>query len=90
MQIKSAELKKIMEDYEFHDDIMDDDPEDIRMYKWAISQLPDGDRILFLLYTDLMSSRKVGKIVGVSHGIILKEVRKIRSKILEICKNYSS
>lgn len=87
MKLTSDELKKIVADYEYNPDIMSEDEPDVRMYKWALSKLPEGDRIIFILYADMESSRKVGALLGVSHNTILKEVNKIRKKIFEICQS---
>ena len=52
--------------------------------KWALSKIPDADRIIYCLWLDLESSRKVGKILGVSHSTILKELKRIKNEILDL------
>lgn len=82
--INKDELKLIMSDYVFNDDIMCEDDDRVRDIKYALQQLPEADRIIFILQTDIQSQRKVGNILGVSHTAIGKECKRIRAKILEI------
>ena len=87
IQIKPEELKAILADYAFDDDIMCSDDERVRAVKLALSKLNEPDRIIFVLYVDIGSSRKLGKILGVSRSTVLKEITRIksliRSKMLE-------
>ena len=82
--IDKEQLKQIMADYKFDDDIMCEDDEKVRDIKYALQQLPEADRIIFILQTDIQSQRKVGNILGVSHTAIGKECKRIKAKILEI------
>lgn len=84
IQINKEELKKIMADYQFNDDIMCEDDEKVRNIKYALTKLPEADKIIFILQTDIQSQRKVGNILGVSHTAIGKECKRIREKILKI------
>lgn len=81
IQISGAELRQILMDYEFNDDIMCEDDDKVRQAKQALSIIPEADRILFCLYMELGASRKVGQILGVSHSTILKEINRIRQEI---------
>ena len=79
-----------MEQFEYDDSIWNEDEQEIRKLKWAVEQLPLPDRILILLYAEYGSSRKVGKLLKVSHNLILKEVKKIKGKIFAIINGNSS
>lgn len=79
--IKPEELRAILADYEYDDDIMCEDDERVIAIKRALARLNDPDRIIFCLYMDLGASRKVGKVLGVSHSTILKEISRIKMEI---------
>lgn len=79
--INPEELKAILADYKYNDDIMCDDDERVLAVKKAISKLNDPDRIIFCLYMDLGGSRKVGKVLGVSRTTVLKEINRIKMEI---------
>ena len=89
IQIKPEELRAILADYKYDDDIINDDDDRVREIKKAISKLLEPDRIIFCLYVDIGSSRKLGKILGVSRSTVLKEINRIkleiRSKMMEDC-----
>ena len=84
IDITKEQLKLIMADYDFNPDIMCEDDDKIRNIKYALTQLPEPDRIIFILQTDIQSQRKVGNILGVSHTAIGKECKRIRERIIEI------
>lgn len=86
IQINASELKDILREYEYEDNVMTEDDPRVTCIKWALTQIPDADRIIYCLWLDQESSRKVGKILGVSHSTILKELRRIKNEILRICK----
>lgn len=72
-----------MADYTYDPDPMN--TEDVRSLaiKRAMLHLPEADRIIFALYLELGSSRKLGKLLGgISHSTILKEISNIKQKIL--------
>ena len=79
--INPEELRAILADYEYDDDIMCEDDERVIAIKRALARLNDPDRIIFCLYMDLGASRKVGKVLGVSHSTILKEISRIKMEI---------
>ncbi len=82
------DLKKLIAEYAATYDIMDDDDARTHYLKVALSDVTEADRVIFCLYLDLGSSRKVGKLLGVSHSTILTEVKKIKNLILENYKKY--
>ena len=85
IKISPPELKAILKEYSYEEDIFTEDDPRVQTVKWALSQIPDADRIIFCLWLDQESSRKVGKILGVSHSTILKELKRIKKEILEEC-----
>ena len=81
IQVSPEELRAIMKEYEYNEDIMNDEDDRVIKVKRALTKLNDADRIIFCLYLDLGASRKVGKVLGVSHSTILKEVNRIKREI---------
>lgn len=86
--INPKTLKDILSEYAFNDDIMCQEDERTMATKWALSQIPEADRILFCLYLDLGASRKVGTLLGVSHSTILKEMHRIKTMIKSELEKY--
>jgi len=91
IHITGKELREIMAEYAYNDDIMCDERQKVRIAKKAVAMLPEPDRIIFCLALDKESSREVGKILGCSHSTILKQLKKIKMdimyNIMEILKN---
>ena len=84
IRISASELKDILKEYEYEENIFTLDDPRVVAIKWALSKIPDADRILYCLWLDLESSRKVGRILGVSHSTILKELKRIKNEILDL------
>lgn len=82
INITPKELREIMAEYEYNDDIMNDEPQKVRIAKMALSMLSEPDRILFCLALDKQSSRNVGKILGCSHSTVQKQLKKIKTEII--------
>ena len=76
-------IKEVIDEYKPDYDIMSEDNEEMRILKESIMNLPTANRIIFLLYSELASYRKVAKKLGVSHTIIYKQIKKIREDIRE-------
>ena len=70
-----------MKEYEYDDDVMNDEDERVHKVKRAMTKLQMADRIIWVLYMELGASRKVGRVLGVSHSTILKEVNRIKREI---------
>ena len=79
-------LKKVMEDYKPDYSIWGEDDEDMLLLKSALDSLEDADRIIFILYAEWGSLRKVGKRLGVSHSIIYKNISRIKRQIYDYIK----
>ena len=85
IKITPKEIREIDNKYKYQFDMMTDDIE-VQKAKWALSKLDIADRVIFELYCEYQSSRKVGAILGVTHNVVLKEVRRIRKQIIEHMK----
>ena len=72
--------KTINADYQRGDLISDDD--ETKAVKDIVSGLPPADRVIFLLYAEYRSYRKLGAMFGLSYGTVRKEVLRIRKEIL--------
>ena len=80
-------INRVMEDYKADYSIWREDDDDMMNLKQAIDSLSESDRIIFVLYCEYGSLRKVGKKLGVSHSIIYKNVRRIKLQMLEWIKS---
>lgn len=78
--IKPSELRNIMS--QFEPDMLTDS-EEIYRYKEAIQNLEKSDAIIFSLYAELASERKVAELLGVSITPIHKTLTRIKKEILE-------
>lgn len=87
MKITPEELKKILADYEYNPDILCDEDERATKIKYALTQIPLADKIIFCLQTDIQSFRKVGNILGVSYTTVFNEFKRIRNEIINIMNN---
>lgn len=72
--------RAINADYGRGDVINDDD--ETKAIKDIVSGLPPADRVIFLLYAEYRSYRKLGAIFGLSYGTVRKEVLRIRNEII--------
>lgn len=75
-------IKRIMEDYE-PKGMWSEDGEEMDRLKEAIWNLPEVEKRVILLYTDLQSYRRVGRYLGVSSTTAFNLIKKIKEKILE-------
>lgn len=85
IQISQEKLQEILKEYEFDtEDIFADYDDEFRDIVLAIKKLDLPERIILILYAHLQSQRKLGKILGCSHSICGKELKRIRNKLLEL------
>ena len=82
-------LSKVMEGYKPDESIWREYSDDVLMLKRAMNNLGDGDRVIFLLYCEYGSLRKVAKQLGVSHSIIYKNIKRIKLEMYDYIKSYS-
>lgn len=82
------EIAVIARDYEYNPDIMNDEPERLRVVKYIINnRLSDYSRDLMLLYLSVGSYRKLGDLLDVSHSSIELEIIRIKQQIKNELKN---
>lgn len=82
-------IKDFLKDYEFDNSIWNDDEEKIYYIKRALEVIKNNktaDYLIFMMYVEDGSLRKVGRRINVSHTIIYKMIKEIRNNILEIVK----
>ena len=82
-------LSKVMEGYKPDESIWREYSDDVLMLKRAMNNLGDGDRVIFLLYCEYGSLRKVAKQLGVSHSIIYKNIKRIKLEMYDYIKSNS-
>lgn len=85
IKITPEELKAICKEYEFNPE-KDMWEEDERIYKIkkAMSMLEKSEYIIYCLYLNYQSERKVAKLLGVSRTPINRELKKITNKLKEL------
>lgn len=83
-------ITNVMNEYIPNEDIFSEDDENMYKIKKAIDALPQADKIIFVMYCETGSLRKVGKELGVSHTIIYKEITRIKRKIYDYIKTNSN
>lgn len=82
------DVRDILKDYEYDDDIMNNEDERSLEVKRILNMLPQADKIMFCMYLELGSSRKLGKFLGgISHSTVLKEIQRIKNNIISIMDN---
>jgi DNA-directed RNA polymerase specialized sigma subunit len=82
-------LNKVMESYKPDESIWREYNDDMLLLKRAMNSLSDADRIIFVLYCEYGSLRKVGKQLGVSHSIIYKNISRIKQQIYDFVRTNS-
>lgn len=82
-------INAVMNEYKPDESIWREYNDDMLMLKQALSSLSDADRVIFVLYCEYGSLRKVGKKLGVSHSIIYKNISRIKKEIYDYVRLYS-
>lgn len=83
LKVSKTELKAMMADYE--PTTQDDDK--MLLIKEAIDTLLPSDKIIFLMYTDLMSEKKVADLLGVSRSPVHSLIVRCREHINNYLKD---
>ena len=74
--------KAIEADYAYNGDVMCEDSEVVRRYKYILDNCLDiADKKIFVLYTDRGSFREVAEKLGCSHETLRQEVKRIRQRM---------
>lgn len=82
INIDPKELKAICKEYEYDPDIMNDEDERVHELKYALSLLDRSDFIIFCLYMELQSERKVADILGCSRTPVSRTLKRIKEQIM--------
>lgn len=77
-------VKKARIEYDFNDDIMDEDRPKVRATKYAVSRLGEADRIILIAYCEVESERELARLLGVSKSTIHNKLTEIRNKVTEM------
>lgn len=70
-----------------NESIWNDEDESIYWLKKSLNHLTQPDKVIMLLYIQLASLREVGKVLGLSHTIIRKEITRIKATMYDYIKN---
>lgn len=82
-------LNSVMESYKPDYSIWREYDDNMLLIKEAMNKLSDADRIIFVLYAEYGSLRKVGKLLGVSHSIIYKNITRIKRELYDYIRTNS-
>lgn len=80
-KVTKDEIRLIKEDYQFDESIFNEQDEITREAFKIVSELPEPSKMLFLLYTEFGTYKKVGEILNVSSVTAAKEIKKIQQQI---------
>ena len=83
---KIENIQNLIDEYTVKTGIWNDDEHYIHILKKAVNNLNDADKIIFVLYCEYQSLRKVGELLGLSHTIIFKEIKRINELIYDYIK----
>lgn len=82
------ELRDIIPDYAFKEDIMSEEDERLAAVKKIVNtKLSQADRAIILMYADCGSLRKVAARLNVSHMTLHKQIKRIKKIILTAYEN---
>lgn len=81
------EIRMLSEELKNDTSIWNEEDEFIIWLKKAFNALDESERYIMLLYTHLASLREVGKVLGISHTIIRKEITRLRLKMYAYVKD---
>ena len=80
--IEKSILQSLIEKYGDNGDIWSEEQQITKAIRYIVfNKLSDVDRIIFLLYVEYASLREVGKVLGLSHSVIYKEIKRIKEVI---------
>lgn len=82
--ISGEEIKAIMAEYEFNEDTIFEEDERVYKIKEALTHLEPADKIIWCLYMEFQSERKVAKILGCSRTPVNRTLKRIKSEILQM------
>lgn len=85
IRIDPKELKAICKEYEFDEETaLFEEDERVFDIKKALSKIDRADFIIFSLYMEMQSERKVAKQLGVSRTPINRAIKRIKQQIKDL------
>lgn len=85
IQIDPKELKAICKEYEFDEETaLFEEDERVYNIKKALTKIDRADFIIFSLYMEMQSERKVAKQLGVSRTPINRAIKRIKQQIRDL------
>lgn len=81
-KITPSELRNIHKDFDFDLSNINYDDEQLSLFNKFKTKLTAPEKIILELYAEFQSQRKVASLLNVSRTTIVKELNKIRNKIL--------
>lgn len=85
-----SNITNVMKEYKPDNSIWREYSDDVLMLKKAMDNLNDSDRVIFVLYCEYGSLRKVAKQLGVSHSIIYKNISRIKREMYDFIRTNSN
>jgi len=74
--------KHVEKEYLFNADVFCEDPASVRVIKQIVSRLDVVDRTIIILYSELGSTRELGKVLNVSFTTAKRTVNRIKKDII--------
>lgn len=87
---KPIDTKALISQYKPDNDIFSEESEKVRLTKEALWQLPDTDRLLICLYSEIQSLRKLGELLGVSRTTAYLQIKEIKEQIKKYVAEHST
>lgn len=82
MMVEAKELRAICKEYEFDpEDAIFEEDERVYDIKKALQKIDKADYIIFCLYMELQSERKVANQLGVSRTPINRAIKRIKNEV---------
>lgn len=74
---------EILKEYEPINDIWSEEDEVVDRLKRKMMKLNESDRILFVMYCEMASYRKMAEYLNCSHSLIGTEIKRIKRELLD-------
>ena len=82
---ETIDIKEVIEQYSENPDIFNDESETTKKIKHFIfNNLDEVDRRIILLYAELQSLRKLGKVLGISPSSAFIKIKQIKTKLKDV------
>ena len=81
MKYDKIDIDELLEEYKIDTSIFTNADDRLLEIADKYNQLTDSERILLVLYAELQSYRKVGKVIGFSHSSVQRFLKSVREKL---------